>query len=145
MRAITKRVCCLRIPNNLCNIYDTLRERQHFTDREWLRIRQNTEDGKCLLCVPPTRSQKGMRKRRMCLKDICTSQFVRCTIKHGQSGRHPTCDERMRKEEEKVTQLRERNAKNVQISTDGISTSQISMDPEAHLFVQSVGLNRIYI
>ena len=54
-----------------------------FSDREWLRMKKDTTDGKCIQCMPLPRSANGSRRRRICGNEKLLEEFAMWHIAHG--------------------------------------------------------------
>ena len=131
----SKRVCCWCDPKKKCSVCSLLRERQHFSDREWLRIKKDTLDGKCLSCMPLPRCANGFRTCRMCSKAKAISEYTMWTMAHGEcTKKKPSCNECMQLGEIEKQAFRNRNKADVQVSHDGISAPQVDMNPHVTIF-----------
>ena len=121
-------------PKKVCSICQILRDRQYYTEREWFRIKADTLDAKCLLCVPMPRCDNGFQRCRKCSQERSTAEFGRWTIAHGPSHKNQWCDACMVEEESQKQDLRRRNKSQVQVSHDGTSAVQHEMNPKVSIF-----------
>ena len=89
----SKRVCRWCNPKKKCSVCKLFRERQHFSDSEWLRITKQTLNGKCVQCVRH-RSAIGSKCCRMCGEEKPDSEFVTWNIKYSARTHHAqSCNE----------------------------------------------------
>ena len=96
-RASSKRVCCWCDPRKVCSVCEKLRDRQYFSDREWLRIKTNTPDGTCIECMPLPRCANGSKRCRICKKEKLHEEFTMWGIARYRTKRQ-ACDTCMQQE-----------------------------------------------
>ena len=125
--------------------------RQHFSDKEWFRIKKDTLDGKCSSCMPVTRCANGFRTCRMCAKAKALSEYTMWTLAHGaHTKKKQSCNECMQLGDIEKEACRTRNKANVQVSHDGNSAPQVDMNPHVTIFCpecdasQSIEMNSLW-
>ena len=122
------------IPGKKCSVCEKLRDRQYFSDREWLRMKTNTPDGTCIECTPLPRCANGSRRCRLCKTEKLLEAFTMWFVSHGYRSDRQVCDTCMQPEELKKQNMRKRNKADVQVTQDGNSAPHIDMNPRVTMF-----------
>ena len=130
----SKRVCRHCKPKKKCSVCELFHERQHFSDKEWLRMTKQTLDGKCMQCVRP-RPANGSKFCRMCREAKPDSEFGMWDIRHTSKDKHAkSCDTCLLQAEVKRKGISRGNQQHIQKSNDGISACQPVLNPKVTVF-----------
>lgn len=119
-------------PEKVCSVCEKLRDRQYVLDREWLRMKTNTLDGKCIECMPLPRCANGFRRWGICDKEKLHEDFTMCGVAHGYRTDRQACDTCIKQEDVKKQNMSKRNKAHVQITQDGNSAPHIDNDTESY-------------